>query len=171
MGGGYFPYFSENRPQKHKKHAILREVCKIACFLCFWRFCILHAPTPPPLATLLLTPLMSTVVLQSDSIYWKMKNETNIITMHNFLFLLQQDLRFIHLFWKQPISITYSMLSAVKKNSLISSKFHIGLLCTFRTKTKQYFSTNQIVKMTNFDQSKYDEKFSIFQKLHSRFGT
>ena len=23
MGGGYFPFFTENRPQKHKKHAIL----------------------------------------------------------------------------------------------------------------------------------------------------
>ena len=22
-GGGYFPFFTENRPQKHKKHAIL----------------------------------------------------------------------------------------------------------------------------------------------------
>ena len=23
MGGGYFPFLTENRPQKHKKHAIL----------------------------------------------------------------------------------------------------------------------------------------------------
>ena len=23
IGGGYFPFFTENRPQKHKKHAIL----------------------------------------------------------------------------------------------------------------------------------------------------
>ena len=23
MGWGYFPFFTENRPQKHKKHAIL----------------------------------------------------------------------------------------------------------------------------------------------------
>ena len=23
MGGGYFPFITENRPQKHKKHAIL----------------------------------------------------------------------------------------------------------------------------------------------------
>ena len=23
MGGGYFQFFTENRPQKHKKHAIL----------------------------------------------------------------------------------------------------------------------------------------------------
>ena len=23
MGGGYFPFFTENRPQKHKKHAFL----------------------------------------------------------------------------------------------------------------------------------------------------
>ena len=23
MGGGYFPFFTENQPQKHKKHAIL----------------------------------------------------------------------------------------------------------------------------------------------------
>ena len=35
-------------------------------------------------------------------------------------------------------------------------------LCTFPTKTKHYFSANQIVKMINFDQSKYDEIFSMF---------
>ena len=35
-GGGYFPFFTENRPQKHKKHAILHT-----------------SPRAPPLATLL----------------------------------------------------------------------------------------------------------------------
>ena len=25
-GGGYFPFFTENRPQKHKKHAILQTL-------------------------------------------------------------------------------------------------------------------------------------------------
>ena len=34
-GGGYFPFFTENRPQKHKKHAFL------------------HTSHAPPLATLL----------------------------------------------------------------------------------------------------------------------
>ena len=28
MGGGYFPFFTENRPQKHKKHAILHTLQK-----------------------------------------------------------------------------------------------------------------------------------------------
>ena len=48
-GGGYFPFFTENRPQKHKKHAILHtsqanggararppwlRYCYLACKVC-----------------------------------------------------------------------------------------------------------------------------------------
>ena len=40
----------------------------------------------------------------------------------------------------------------------ISHKF---FFLTFPTKPKQYFSTNQIARMTNFDQSENDKKFSI----------
>ena len=42
-GGGYFPFFTENRPQKHKKHAILHTSQANGGA---------RAP-PPPLATLL----------------------------------------------------------------------------------------------------------------------
>ena len=44
MGGGYFPFFSENRPQKHKKHAILHPSQANGGGL---------EPPPPPPATLL----------------------------------------------------------------------------------------------------------------------
>ena len=70
--------------------------------------------------------------------------------------------------WKQLTSTLYSLFLAVKKNSFIHSKFDIRFLCVFPTTAKQYFSTNQNVKMTNFVQSKYDKRFSIFlHKLHS----
>ena len=68
-------------------------------------------------------------------------------------------------FWKQPTSIPYSLFSAVKRNSFIHSKFHINFFFTFPTKPKQYFSTNQIARMTNFDQSENDKKFPIFSIL------
>ena len=67
----------------------------------------------------------------------------------------------IYQFWKQPTSIPYSLFSAVKRNSFIHSKFHINFFFTFPTKPKHYFSTNQIARMTNFDQSENDKKFSI----------
>ena len=44
-GGGYFPFFIENRPQKHKKHAILHTSQANGGGA--------RAPPPPPLATLL----------------------------------------------------------------------------------------------------------------------
>ena len=70
-------------------------------------------------------------------------------------------------------SFHLSVLEATYINSLqpilcrqkefdIHSKFHINFWCTFATKTKQYFSTNQIVRMTHFDQSKYDKNFLYF---------
>ena len=40
-GGGYFPFFSENRPQKHKKHAILHTSQANGG---------LEPPAPPPLS-------------------------------------------------------------------------------------------------------------------------
>ena len=49
-----------------------------------------------------LAPLVSTVIMQSDSIYQIIKNVPNITTMDNFPFWLQQDLRSIYQFWKQP---------------------------------------------------------------------
>ena len=61
-----------------------------------------------------LAPLVSTVILQPDSIYLRMKNVPNISTMYNFPFWLQQDLRFIYQFWKQPTSVPYSLFFAVK---------------------------------------------------------
>ena len=42
-GGGYFPFFTENRPEKHKKHAILHTSQPNG-----------GARAPPPLATLLI---------------------------------------------------------------------------------------------------------------------
>ena len=42
-GGGYFPFFTENWPQKHKKHAILHTSQANG-----------GARAPPPLATLLI---------------------------------------------------------------------------------------------------------------------
>ena len=104
-----------------------------------------------------LAPLVSTVILQPDSIYLRMKNVPNISTMYNFPFWLQQDLRFIYQFWKQPTSVPYSLFFAVK-----TPNFTLIFFFVFLTKPKQYFSTNQIARMTNFDQSEYDEKFSIF---------
>ena len=49
MGGGYFQFFTENRPQKHKKHAILHTSQANGGGA--------RAPPapPPPLATLLVT--------------------------------------------------------------------------------------------------------------------
>ena len=83
-------------------------------------------------------------------------------TMPNFPFWLQQDLHSIYQFWKQPTSIPYSLFSAVKRNSFIHSKFHINFFfSTFPRKPKQYFSTNQIARMTNSDQLENDKKFSI----------
>ena len=82
-----------------------------------------------------------------------------------FLFWLQQDFHSIYQFLKQPTSIPYSLFYAVKRNSFIHSKFHINFFLTFPTKPKQYFSTNQIARMTNFDQSENDRKFSIFSIL------
>ena len=46
-GGGYFPFFTENRPQKHKKHAILHPSQANGGA---------RAPPAPPLATLLFRP-------------------------------------------------------------------------------------------------------------------
>ena len=48
-GGGYFPFFTENRPQKHKKHAILLHNPMGGA----------RSPPAPPLATLL--PIFKTV--------------------------------------------------------------------------------------------------------------
>ena len=48
MGGGYFPFFTENRPQKHKKHAILHTSQANGGWL-----------QPPPLATLLDTTVFN----------------------------------------------------------------------------------------------------------------
>ena len=107
--------------------------------------------------------LVSTVILQSDSsIYLRIKNVDDIVHDNDALlsFLIQQGRRSINQFWKQSTTIPYSLFFAVKKNSFIHSKFPINFLCTFLTKTKQYFSTNHIIKMTNFDQSKYGAKFS-----------
>ena len=72
----------------------------------------------------------------------------NISTMHNFLFWLQQDLHSIYQFWKQPTSMPYSLFSVVKRNSFIHSKFNVNFFFTFLTKPKQYFSSNQIARMT-----------------------
>ena len=44
LRGGYFPFFTENRPQKHKKHAILHTSQANG---------EARAPPAPPLATLL----------------------------------------------------------------------------------------------------------------------
>ena len=111
------------------------------------------------------SPLVSTVILQSDSIYWRIKNVPNISTMPNFPFWPQQDLHSIYQFWKQPTSIPYSLFSVVKRNSFITPNFTLIFFLTFPTKPKQYFSTNQIARMTNFDQSENDKKFSIFSIL------
>ena len=46
-GGGYFPFFTENRPQKHKKHAFLHTSQANGGA---------RAPPAPPLATLLPEP-------------------------------------------------------------------------------------------------------------------
>ena len=45
-----------------------------------------------------LAPLLSTMILQSNSIYWRIKNVPNITTMHNFPFWLQKILRSIYQF-------------------------------------------------------------------------
>ena len=45
MGGSYFPFFAENRPQMHKKHAILHTSQANGGARA--------PPPPPPLATLL----------------------------------------------------------------------------------------------------------------------
>ena len=45
-GGGYFQFFTKNRPQKHQKHAILHTSQANGGG---------SSPPPPPLATLLLT--------------------------------------------------------------------------------------------------------------------
>ena len=45
-GGGYFPFFTENRPQKHKKHAFLHTSQANGGGA--------RAPPAPPLATLLI---------------------------------------------------------------------------------------------------------------------
>ena len=67
-----------------------------------------------------------------------MKNVPNISTMHNFPFWLQQDLRSIYQFWKQPTSIPYSLFFAVKKNLFIHSVFHINFF-HFSDKTETIF--------------------------------
>ena len=87
-----------------------------------------------------LAPLVSTVIMQSDSIYQRIKNVPNITTIDNFPFWLQQDLRSIYQFWKQPTSIPHSLFFAVKKNSFIHSKFHINFFCAhFRLKRNNIF--------------------------------
>ena len=98
---------------------------------------------------------------ESESVFYakflhkavKMKTVPSVIAMLNFPFWLQQDLCSIYQFWKQPASTSCSLIFAVKENSFIHSRFHTNFLCTFLTKTKQYFLTNQIVKMTQFDQN------------------
>ena len=88
-----------------------------------------------------LAPLVSNVILQSDSIYYRIKNVQNITTMHNFPFWLQQDLRSTYQFWKQSTSILYSLFFAVKKNSFIHSKFYINFfVCVhFRPRRNNIF--------------------------------
>ena len=62
----------------------------------------------------------------------------------------------------------YSLLS--KGIRLFTPNFTL-ILFTFPAKPKQYFSTNQIARMTSFDQSEYDQKFSIFlHYLHTILG-
>ena len=51
-GGGYFPFFTENRPQKHKKHAFLHTSQANGGG---------SSPPAPPLATLLLLDVMQTI--------------------------------------------------------------------------------------------------------------
>ena len=50
MGGGYFQFFTENRPQKHKKHAILHTSQANGGGS--------SPPRPPPLATLLVLTII-----------------------------------------------------------------------------------------------------------------
>ena len=109
-----------------------------------------------------LAPLVSTVILQSDTIYYRMKNVPNISTMHNFPFWLQQDLHSIYQFWKQFTSIPYSLFSAVKRNSFIHSKFYINFFFTFPAKPKQYFSTNQIARMIILTNQRATRNFLYF---------
>ena len=103
-------------------------------------------------------------IKRSDSVVAIMKNEECAKHYNNaqFSILATTRFRFIYQFWKQLTSIPYSLFFAVKKNSFIHSKFHINFFFPFLTKTKQYFSTNHITKLTNLDQSEYDKKFSLF---------
>ena len=85
----------------------------------------------------------------------------NISTMHNFPFWLQQDLHSIYQFWKQLQPILCRQQKFVYSLQILHSFFF----------TKQYFSTNQIARMTNFDQSENDKKFSIFSILFLQLCT
>ena len=89
-----------------------------------------------------------------------MKNVPSISTMHNFPFWLQQDVCSIYQFWKQS---TYSLQPILcrQKEFVYSLQISHYFFFTFTTKPKQYFSTNQIARMTNFDQSENDKKFFI----------
>ena len=53
---------------------------------------------------------------------------------------------------------------------LFTPNFTLIFFLTFPTKPKQYFSTNQIARMTNFDQSENDKKFCIFSIPNTFLG-
>ena len=64
-GGGYFPFCTENRPQKHKKHAILHTSQPNGGGS--------SPPPPPPLATLLATSMFQSIVLGRQVGRWQLR--------------------------------------------------------------------------------------------------
>ena len=71
-GGGYFPFFTENRPQKHKKHAILRTSQANG-----------GARAPPPLATLLVTTIRNLAIELIDATHRAAGEETPLRKTEN----------------------------------------------------------------------------------------
>ena len=74
--GGYFPFFTENQPQKHKKHAILHTSQAIGGG---------SSPPRPPLATL----LIHRVVSYKCSSFWQ--HAEHVIPYISLIELLVQD--------------------------------------------------------------------------------